>query len=58
MLLTETAAVALSGELGVGPFPPLALSREKSMTFSEGPPCGVKKAAKRGTFSGSTVSFK
>jgi len=58
MLLTETPSRALSGELTTGPFSPLALSGETSLTFTGGPTCGGKKAVKKGNFTGTTVVFE
>jgi hypothetical protein len=58
MLLTETPSVALSGELTAGPFSPLALSGEISMTFTGGPTCGGEKAVKKGKFTGTRVAFE
>jgi hypothetical protein len=57
LLLTETPSVALSGELGAGPFSPLVLSGKTSITFTGGPTCGGKKAVKKGTFTSTSVVF-
>ena len=64
MLLTETPAVALSGEVGAGSYSPLTLSEKVTEAYTGGATCGqpvgkkAAKAVKKGTFSGSTVSFE
>ncbi len=61
--LTETAGVALSGEVASGTYSPLSLSGTVSEKFTGGSKCGVAegkkaaKAVKKGTFEGSAVSF-
>jgi hypothetical protein len=63
MLLTETPGVAFSGEVTSGPYAPLTLLGTATESYTGGPTCGEKvgkkaaKAVKKGTFSGSAVSF-
>jgi alpha-tubulin suppressor-like RCC1 family protein len=63
MLLTETPAVAFSGEVTIGSYSPLTLSGKATESYTGGPTCGEKvgktaaRAVKKGTFSGSGVSF-
>jgi alpha-tubulin suppressor-like RCC1 family protein len=59
MLLTETSGVALSGEVSGGLYSPLTLSGTVSESYAGGSTCGQSsKAVKKGTFSGSAVSFE
>ncbi len=65
MPLTETADTALSGELESGPYSPLTLSGTASESYTNAAICGVPqgkhgivKAVRKGTFSGSAVSFE
>jgi hypothetical protein len=63
MLLTETPAVAFSGEVTIGSYSPLTLSGTASESYTGGATCGEPvggkpaKAVKKGTFSGSAVGF-
>jgi alpha-tubulin suppressor-like RCC1 family protein len=63
--LTETAGIALSGELESGPYSPLTLSGTASESYTNAAICGVPqgkkgviKAVTKGTFSGSAVNFE
>ena len=59
--LTETAGIALSGELESGPYSPLMLSGTASESYTNAAICGkgrVVKAVTKGTFTGSSVSFE
>jgi alpha-tubulin suppressor-like RCC1 family protein len=55
-LLTETPGVALSAEVTSGSFAPLTLAGTMSESYQGAASCSTK-AVKKGTFTGSTVSF-
>jgi YVTN family beta-propeller protein len=64
MPLTETPDIAFSGEVTIGPYSPLTLTGTITESYTGGAACGEKvrnkaaKAVKKGTFSGSAVSFE
>jgi hypothetical protein len=64
MLLTETPGVSFLGEVVAGSYSPVTLSGTSSESYTGGPTCGVPvgtkpaKAVKKGTYSGSAVSFE
>ena len=65
MPLTETPEIVLSSKLESGPYSPLTLSGTASESYINAALCGVPqgrhgvvKAVKKGTFSGSAVSFE
>jgi hypothetical protein len=64
MPLTETPDIAFSGEVTAGPYSPLTLTGSITESYTGGATCGEKvgkkaaKAVKKGTFSGSAVSFE
>jgi hypothetical protein len=57
MLLTETPAVAFSGELASGSYSPLMLSGAVTEGYTGTATCGAKRV-KKGTFTGSAVTFE
>jgi hypothetical protein len=63
MLLSETPAVAFTGEVAAGSFSPVVLAGKTSEMFTGGTTCGDKvgtkaaKAVKKGAFTGTTVAF-
>jgi hypothetical protein len=64
MLLTETPSSAFLGEVATGPYSPLTFSGTVSESYTGGATCGEKvgkaaaKAVKKGTFTGSAVTFE
>jgi alpha-tubulin suppressor-like RCC1 family protein len=63
MRVTERSGAAFSGEVGSGSYSPLTFSGSVTESYAGGATCGEKvgkkatKAVKKGTFSGSAVSF-
>jgi hypothetical protein len=63
MSLAETPSIAFSGEVTTGAYSPLTLTGTATESYTGGVTCGEKvgkkaaKAVKKGTFSGSAVSF-
>jgi alpha-tubulin suppressor-like RCC1 family protein len=63
MSLTETPSIAFSGEVTTGAYSPLTLTGTATESYTGGVTCGEQvgnkaaKAVKKGTFSGSAVSF-
>jgi alpha-tubulin suppressor-like RCC1 family protein len=57
LLLTETSGAALSGETTQGPYSPRAFFGAVSERYTDATTCGAK-TVKKGTFSGSAVSFE
>ena len=64
MPLTETPDIAFSGEVTTGSYSPLTLTGTATESYTGGATCGEKvgktavKAVKKGTFTGSAVSFE
>ena len=64
LVLSETPSVALFGEATAGSFSPLTFSGTASESYEGGPKCDVPegkkaaKAVKKGTFTGTAVSFE
>jgi hypothetical protein len=64
LVLSEAPSVAFSGETTAGSFSPLTFSGTATESYEGGPTCGVPngkkaaKAVKKGTFTGTTVSFE
>jgi hypothetical protein len=64
MRLTETSGASFSGAVTTGPYTPLTFAGTAAESYAGGSTCGEKvgkkaaKAVKKGTFSGSPVSFE
>ena len=64
LVLSETPSVAFSGDATAGSFSPLTFSGAATESYEGGPTCGqpngtkAAKAVKKGTFTGTTVSFE
>jgi hypothetical protein len=57
LLLTEIPGTPFSGEVASGSYAPLTFSGRVSESYSGAATCS-KKAVKKGTFTGSVVSFE
>ncbi len=57
MPLTETPDISFSGDVTTGVYSPLTLTGTATESYTGGATCGAVKAVKKGTFSGSAVSF-